>query len=69
MDVPISRLKDDLKTEFSRFYKEQQLDRERKVGVVADKVNSEETLELPFASRVVGEICHRYQTPGGFNDH
>ena len=40
MDVPISRLKDDLKTEFSRFYKEQQLDRERKVGVVADKVNS-----------------------------
>jgi hypothetical protein len=36
MDVSISRLKDDLKTEFARYYKEQLLDRERKVGVVAD---------------------------------
>ncbi len=69
MDVSISRLKDDLKTEFARYYKEQLLDRERKVGVVADQVKIEETLELVFASRVVSEICHRYQIPGGFDDH
>lgn len=62
MDVPIARLKEDFKTEFARFYQEYQLENERNGRVVADQVKSEETLDLNYAMRVMGEICRRYQT-------
>lgn len=60
MDVTLERLRQDYKTEFDKFYQEQQLENERNGRV--DQAKSEEGLNLNFALQSVSHICRRYQT-------